>query len=51
MVSPALTISESRLLESIRNLGRTGTHKMACHLPPHLGPSTHTGGMTQGKAL
>lgn len=29
MVSPALTVSESFMLESSRNLGHTGTHRMA----------------------
>lgn len=39
-VSPALTVSESFVLESTRNLGQTGTHKMACHT--HTLTHTHT---------
>lgn len=39
MVSPALTMSDSFVLESMRNLGQTGTHRMAGHLPSQLGPS------------
>ena len=38
-VSPALTIRESFVPESMRNLGRTGTQKTGRHLPPRLGPS------------
>ena len=38
-MSPALTISKSFMLASMRNLGRTGTHGVACQLPLHLGPS------------
>lgn len=38
-VSPALTVSKSFMPASVRNLGRTGTHGVACQLPLHLGPS------------
>ena len=38
-VSPALTVSKSFMPASVRNLGRTGPHGVACQLPLHLGPS------------
>ena len=38
-MSPALTVSKSFMPVSMRTLGRTGTHGVACQLPLHLGPS------------
>lgn len=38
MLSPALTVSVSFVLESMRNLGQTRTHKMTCCLSPQWLP-------------